>query len=211
MFPTIEVRWFGEGSVSRIVRTWFDQCQGEISGHQVRVDTYLGIPGSDALGIKIREGRLEIKYRTHRFGPVQLHRQVNGLVEQWRKWGLMLGPNQFDSIVTNPSEPYWIRVQKERQLRSYQLVPNDLLSLEVGEKGAEDNVTTNKVRRCDVELTSIQVENRRWWSLAIEASGQTDRTYEDLIFVFSQLSESNEPPRLTAGNSFSYPSWLANL
>jgi len=211
LFSTIEVRWFGEGSISRTVRTWFEQCLGEISGHQVRVDTYLGNPGSDGLGVKIREGRLEIKYRTHHYGPVQLHRQVIGLVEQWQKLGLMLGPNQIDSNVTNPSEPNWIRVQKERQLRCYQLVPNDLLSLEAGDTGAEEDVTTNKVRRCDVELTSIQVENRRWWSLALEASGQTAGTYEDLISVFSRLSESNEPPPLSAGNSFSYPSWLANL
>ena len=205
------MRWFGEGGIPGIVRTWFDQCQGEITGHQVRTDTYLGDLGSDVLGIKIREGRLEIKHRTHRFGPVQLHRQVNGLVEQWRKWGLILEPDQFNSDVTDFTDLHWIRVKKDRQLRRYQLTLNGLLSPVVAVTGPADEAATNQVRVCDVELTSIQVVNRRWWSLAFEASGPADNTYEDLLTVIGRLVESNEPPPLTTANSFGYPYWLAHL
>jgi hypothetical protein len=205
------VRWFGEGSIPGIVRTWFDQCQGEIIGHQIRTDTYLGHLASDVLGIKIREGRLEIKHRTHHFGPIQLHRRVHGLAEQWRKWGLILEPDQFNSSFTKFSYPHWIRVKKDRQLRRYQLTLNGLLSQSAPVSGAADEVATNQVRGCDVELTSIQVENQKWWSLAFEAFGQVDSAYEDLLFVIGRLTESNEPPRFTAANSFGYPYWLAHL
>jgi hypothetical protein len=205
------VRWFGEGGIPQLVRNWFDQCQGEISSHQVRTDFYFGDPGSEHLGIKIREGRLEIKQLTYRYGPVQLHRQVKGLVDQWRKFGFMLGPNKSDSDFTNLPDPVWVPVQKERQLRCYQVAPNGLLTLAALATGTETKIAPNEVRRCDVELTSILVDNRRWWSLALEASGQKNSTYEDLLFVFRRLASSSAPLPLTAKNSFSYPGWLVHL
>lgn len=211
MFLTTEVRWFGEGDIPRLIRTWFDLCQGEITGYQIRTDLYLADPGSELLGIKLREGRLEIKQLTSHYGLVQLHRHVNGLVEQWRKWGFELGPNQFDPDVANLHYPFGIRVQKERQLHSYQLAPNGLLSSVAQLTGTEDKIATEDIRRCDVELSSIWVDNRRWWSLALEASGPANSTYEDLLGVFRRLAEMNEPPLLTANTSFSYPSWLTRL
>ncbi len=211
MFLTTEVRWFGEGDIPRLIRTWFDLCQGEITGNQVRTDLYFSDPGSKHLGIKIREGRLEIKQLASQYGLVQLHRQVNGQVEKWRKWGFELGPNQFDPDVISLNYPFWIRVQKERQLRSYQITPNGLLNLAALANIRGERTATYEIRRCDVELSSIWVDSRRWWSLALEASGQENDAYEDLLVVFTRLAEMNEPPLLKANNSFSFPSWLTRL
>ena len=211
MYPTTELRWFAEGGIPGPVGSWFEQCQGEISGHLARTDFYLRVSDSDGLGIKIREGRLEIKQRTRQIGLIQLHQRVVGLVEQWRKWGFVLEPNQTLSDITGRSETGWIRVKKDRNLRRYQLASNGLLK-PIGEVSvAPGAVGTEQVRGCDVELTSIQVARRRWWSLAFEAYGQVNSTHEDLLFMIDQLTELNELPPLEGSDSYGYPYLLNQL
>jgi hypothetical protein len=59
-----EVRWFLTGPVSSQARTWFDGLPGEnVKQSYPRQDIYLVIPNRDDLGLKVREGRLEIKTR----------------------------------------------------------------------------------------------------------------------------------------------------
>ena len=59
MIHTKEIRWFFEQENSQILN-WFE-AQG-LNEYQVHEDIYLNL-GKEDIGIKLREGRVEIKHR----------------------------------------------------------------------------------------------------------------------------------------------------
>ncbi|NIV28827.1 MAG: hypothetical protein GWN58_04720, partial [Anaerolineae bacterium] len=65
MYPTLEARWFMRGSIPHEVREWFARGEPAPIHEPPRMDHYLRLQRSNALGIKLREGRLEIKQRLH--------------------------------------------------------------------------------------------------------------------------------------------------
>ncbi|MGD8968471.1 MAG: hypothetical protein PVI07_13255, partial [Anaerolineae bacterium] len=58
--------------------------------HPAREDHYLRLSDTYALGIKLRQGRIEAKQRVRRPGVVRFHERVTGIVEHWRKWSFQL-------------------------------------------------------------------------------------------------------------------------
>ena len=90
MFPSVEARWFYDGTIPPRVLRWFREYQGSLEGPAHRVDYYLRLADGDSLGIKVREGRLEIKQRHRTYGMVEFHERATGLVEHWRKWSFQL-------------------------------------------------------------------------------------------------------------------------
>ena len=74
MFATAEVRWFYEGAVSPEVLEWFEQGELTPEEQPYRVDYYLRLSDRDSLGIKLREGRIEVKQRHRQHGEqMRLH------------------------------------------------------------------------------------------------------------------------------------------
>ncbi|BAY35854.1 hypothetical protein NIES2111_01710 [Nostoc sp. NIES-2111] len=88
MLTSKEIRWFYPGRIPEGIKVWFHQyClidQEQLP--QEREDVYLYIPGSDFLGIKLREGSLEVKWRTAELGVVSFGELVSGKAEKWTKW-----------------------------------------------------------------------------------------------------------------------------
>jgi hypothetical protein len=113
VFPTAEVRWFGPGAIPPAIRNWFRSGERQPLAEPVRVDHYLCLPGIDALGVKIRQGRIEIKQRTSQQGIVQFQERIAGLVEHWLKWSLELAVDDAAITAELTSQPDWLAVQKE--------------------------------------------------------------------------------------------------
>ena len=63
---TTEVRWFRRGSIPQSVRQWFSTLGRQPEFQPPRLDYYLRLLDGDALGIKIREGKVEVKQRHFR-------------------------------------------------------------------------------------------------------------------------------------------------
>ena len=116
MWPTVEVRWFYPGQVPASLPAWFRQAGGEAEEQPCRGDQYLRLENTEALGIKLREGRIEIKKRQRRLGLVRFHERVAGQVEAWRKWSFAL--MGAGALVPASS---WIEVEKERTLLQFQV------------------------------------------------------------------------------------------
>jgi hypothetical protein len=167
------------------------------------VDRYLRIVTGDAVGIKLRQGRIEVKQRQRQFGVIRFHQGVAGLVEHWRKWSFPLA--ETDGTLSNLIHPAasWIGVQKSRQLRSYRLT-DDQQVVAVSTRAA-------LVQGCDLELTQVGVGERAWWSLALEAFGEESTLYENLLAVAQQVLTHDARPPLAAENSFGYPRWLTGI
>src|SRR5262245_61055024 len=94
-----EVRWFFEGSVSEhgTLKDWFETTapvskvgavgppawKGRLDGTP---DVYLLVPDTDDIGIKWREGELQIKGRISNAGLAAFSGGHQGAVEHWTKW-----------------------------------------------------------------------------------------------------------------------------
>ena len=203
MFPTMEVRWFYKGTVSPEASQWFQQGERRPEEQPPRVDYYLCLSDRDSLGIKLREGRIEVKRRHRQHGVVRLGERVTGLVEHWRKWSFELaeGSRNLASIVVPPAS--WIVVKKERKLRRYRLAEDQkIVAVPVGEYN---------IRGCNLELTSISVKGKEWWSLSFEAFGVETAVYGSLVHVAQRLLATGESPILDAQDSYGYPKWLQML
>ncbi len=116
MWPTVEVRWFYPGQVPGPALAWFRQVASDPEEQPGRVDYYLLLESTEALGIKMREGRIEIKQRQQRLGLVRFQDGIAGQVEAWRKWSFGLA---WAGAFAPPSS--WIVVEKKRTLHRFQI------------------------------------------------------------------------------------------
>ena len=195
MQKSVETRWFLPGIAPPEVVLWF---QDEMAMPQPpRVDTYLHTPGVHDLGIKLREGRIELKQRLNVLGQHTFHPLVTGVVESWGKWGFPVNAANSEGEALSGA---WIPVAKERIIRRYQVtlggdiraIPGWLFPLQ----------------RSTIAIANIVINDTTWWSLNLEVVG-TDidlfnalRVTADLAFMKSGF------PTLSTAQSYSYPQWL---
>lgn len=203
MFPTLEVRWFYRGIIPAQVREWFVRGDPAPINEPPRVDYYLCLQRTNSLGIKLREGRIEIKQRLRQYGTVRFHRRVTGMIEHWRKWSLPLAATQDGWAEMLVPKSSWIGVRKERMLRGYRC--DDDRQVVVPQGAYAD-------RGCNLELTSVQVGDRVWWTLAFEAFGVEPSLRTSLASTMGYILERDGAPySFDARDSFGYARWLARL
>lgn len=196
MLTTLELRWFVRGTPANEVEHWFNEdCPGKVLGSpEERKDLYLYVPECDYLNIKLRQGRLEVKWRKAELGILRLGESWEGKAEQWLKWTCE-EPNPKSITAANVAgEKAWVGVKKARSQRHYQSMT--------------------------YELTQLSVRDDAWWSIALEMvipeahrsdsrnAAQVDPRFQDLA---SQVSQTYRGPKLECDRSFAYPTWLAGL
>ncbi len=199
VLSTAEVRWFREGKIPTKLRSWFRKLAAKAEPQLVRIDHYLLERDTDALGIKFRDGRVEVKQRQGErrltsFGP-----GWDGYVESWHKWGFPLADAQrrgkaFESFDN------WIAVQKKRRVITYSISPKGKLIALPGDAGGESG--------CSVELTQVRVKKTLWWTLGFEAKGHPENLESTLERVVRAVLSGSAPPTFEPTDSFSYPGWL---
>lgn len=202
VLPTTEVRWFHEGELPPPWLRWFEGCPGPWIDEPPRTDSYLIIKDTDGLGVKFRQGRLEIKQRQKSWGILHLNNRAQGLVEHWIKWSFEIAGSPDSPAGLIRPESNWTEVQKLRKLRRYQLRDNGQL-VPLTEEANPPNL-------CEVELTKVWIGEQSWWSLAFEAPGDKGASREVMLAVASQLFGLEGTPILNAPNSYGYPRWLAS-
>lgn len=211
MFATTEVRWFCQGPLPPRILKWFQRGGRQPQEQPLRVDYYLGLGANDSLGIKLREGRIEIKQREAQHGAVQLGPQFVGMMERWRKWSWGLAWDQGSLAEAQDrlaqdwiSSPTWTGVEKKRWLLIVRATRED------GIAPAPDAGTVDE--GCQVELAQIRARGQVVWSLSFEGFGGTSAGRETVLIAAAHLfsGERVDLP-LSSGNSFGYPKWLAML
>ena len=202
MWPTMEVRWFGRGGLPHEVQAWFESGQERPEEQASRVDHYLRVPHTNSLGIKLREGKVEVKQLHQRHGVVRLHERVTGMMEHWRKWSFLIAQPGALADALSPASS-WVSVRKERELRKYQ----------VTDSAAVKAIPTDHypARGCYVELARLGVAGEVWWSLALEAFGNEGALRDTVSLVAKYVFGTGEPPPLEARASYGYPEWLQRL
>lgn len=213
-FASCEVRWFlhGDSAQHEEIRRWFmefapfskeagvkpPRWQRRLRGEP---DVYMVLPGYADMGIKWREGTLQIKGLVEELGPRALADRHEGRVERWIKWTYEEMPPSCQSLFASTAvDLVTVTVRKTRALRMFrfddQLEPSEAPPGEIFERGM------------GFELTDIEVAGKRYCSVAFEAFPDDASMPTDFVRVVERLLGGLESVVLGAGQSFSYPSWL---
>ena len=201
MYISGEIRWFFDGPLPSDVRAWFESPGLGIREPQ-RTDHYLLLPGCTTTGVKLREGRFEIKALTRSPIPASYANRVSGLKDGWIKWSRKVEDERMLRDILVSDEDTWVSIEKARYLR--------LFSLENGKTEELPPRSRMLAKGCQVELGSIELgSDRQAWSLSFEAFGQADEVLGLLDPVVELFAENTPPVALRQEQSMSYPVWLA--
>lgn len=200
MLTTTELRWFKLGTLPKEITQWFQHQLGDLAPPEEREDVYLYTPGCEYMGIKLRQGRLEIKWRKAELGNLRFGEKVEGKVEKWGKW-LCEDPTQQSFQPQNVVGKSWVSVKKKRSQRKYQVIS--------GESIVAVSVNQSIDQGCNVEITQLSINGNNWWSLAFEAFGEDDCLMNNLKAVASDVFKNYQGFQLQPQDSFAYPSWLS--
>lgn len=199
MLSSTELRWFYPGKLPEAISAWFkvQHLGTALEPPEKREDIYLYVAADcDYMGIKLRQGRLKIKWRKAELGIVNIAKGVEGKLESWDKWlceDSQAKNFQPQSVI---DKSHWVKVSKLRQQRKYQVLAQKVQPVPL-------DATIDQ--GCNVELTQLTVNGNNWWSIALEAFGaSTDNLPVVANKVFSHYSASS----LQAKDSFAYPRWL---
>jgi len=199
MYPTVEIRWFYQGKVPTAVFDWFTAIDDELVKEPARTDYYLHPLVHDGMGIKLREGRIEIKQRIQTMQTIQVGQQISGLVEQWQKWSFLLSEqNEFTESI---EVSQWIAVRKARQIQSFRS--------EWGKKRPTRSPVLPMEADCRIEFTDLLVQDKQWWTLGLESYGDDETAVSTkLLPAIDWIFSSEYTPQLDNQASFGYPQWL---
>jgi hypothetical protein len=203
MKPSVELRWFFSGPVPSIVKDWF--CGSRLCKEEsIRTDHYLVFPGSNSVGLKVRDGKkLQVKARVREPEPFSLPGGVIvGRLDAWVKWSHE-DTEMADRLAgLRFGDPLWVSVIKERWLRKFQLDDRQL---------TEVDADSEPDRGCKIELTRVTPPNALWWSLAFESFGPTPLPGDVARTAAHFLKLIPDGLVLTERDSTAYPEWLNHL
>jgi hypothetical protein len=214
-----EVRWFFEGKAHQheALKRWFETIAPMQKSPGVRPpvwqsrlkdqpDVYLLVPGSDDMGIKWREGELQIKGRVSSLGTQVFCGRHQGIVERWIKWSYAHIPASYQRLFVAGKETGLVTaaVRKTRAVRKVRL---DTLTGTAEEVEAQTGVD----RGLGVELTELEVAGKAYCSLAFEAfpnDSTMDTAFTEAVEAFVDGLTACD---LTAASSQSYPAFLGGV
>jgi len=216
MYASGEIRWFLPGEPPAPLAEWI--AEGNLGSVEAeRIDEYLHLPGCESTGIKLREGRFEIKARTAGPDPVIFGESIAGQRDAWVKWSrLASDAAALHALVADPADD-WIFVAKRRLLRKFAIDETGLREMDAA-------ALLPPPRGCQFELSFVRaatgkLDNRAaacralqsarpWWSLSLESFGAGTPRLDDVDsaaeFLFAQI----DPGRLERSASLAYPAWL---
>lgn len=198
MQPSMELRWFLAGAVPAAVQQWFSQGEIAPQTEARRTDHYLHLPACEDVGIKQRQGRMEIKRRLAERSVQTFAKGIAGRIEQWVKWSFVLDEQQLPDL-TKPTGS-WVSVEKVRQLKKFAITPDGTITA----SDASDRIAQG----CNFELTTLVLDEKEWWSLGFEAFGELATVETNLTLTLKQVLSDPDFPLLQAEDSFAYPHWL---
>lgn len=203
MYLTLEVRWFYPGPPLDQVVDWLEARACLPAAEPPRRDHYLRLGGQPSLGIKLRQGNVEVKTRLEDPRALEVGPGAVGRVARWRKWSFPLAQQAGPLERLLVPAPAWIAVDKERRIQRYRLAPGLRAASVPPEAPAEAG--------CEFELSRVQVQGEEWWSVSFEAFGSGPMLEQALLAVAAKVLGRGWPISLEVEHSFGYPAWLGHF
>ena len=214
-----QVRWFFPGELTRFpeLQTWIETAkpfkdEGPVPPPKAegrlddKPDVYLLVPGGDDMGVKWREGQLQIKGRMARRGLQRFGRHFYGAVEVWAKWSYQTDDvkRTFHDWFDGDARNAWtnIAVSKTRTLRKVRLDSRGKY-VEVSKDAYPD-------RSLGIEVTDLETGGQQYCSLGFEAfpddSGMPDAFTEVVSAWLHNLASTRAV--LAEHQSMGHPEFL---
>lgn len=225
LFQSAEIRWFLPPSMEwELALEWFvggdynkndhipetnsgEICLGNIKKEELRTDEYLIIPDCTSVGVKKRQGKLEIKAQNG-IPEKYFHESISGEINYWSKWSFQPSESNIPIMEGDLNlSGEWLKINKIRYLLKFSKLKDDLLEISP-EEWPESG--------CQVELTQIWAEDdlQKWTSFGFEAFGGSFQNMKENLIdsIHFFLSERKKPSFLLhSDNSMSYPEWIQNF
>jgi hypothetical protein len=185
--------------------SWFACPAASWNGDaDTRTDRYLDLPDCRYAGIKLREGRFEVKALQKDVGFCVFAAGLAGQVQRWVKW-------TTDSLATAGGvgrfvpEDRWVTIVKQRLLREFVIDDAGLFEVQPGGDNppAEGHVELTRITRAE--------SPQNWLTLGFEvssAAGDRGALLSTLVQAFLDRQPVC-PQDLLQADSRSYPDWLA--
>lgn len=198
---TAEIRWFYKGEIPADFLKWFGGFNGLFEEQGVRTDLYLKMNENTNYGIKLREGKFEVKKITANKGILSAN-HVEGIADTWIKWSLKADEQEEIDMAFRDSA-HWIEVEKKRMMQKF--IPDD--------KGHLIPHPTEffPPKGISVELSRIFHNKEKFWTFGMEAFGHDNEIVDLLQSCFRHFFAKRPPTALSLDHSFSYPEWLRYL
>ena len=189
---TTEMRWFGQDASPKALLSALATAWPGATQELPRTDLYLNLDSED-LSIKIRGQAVETKGRLAQLGVRTVGARVSGEMERWAKWSALAPAVGFAPAgETKPDgAPRWRSVAKSRRTV---MLPAGARELTVF-----------------AEVTELEVDGRRYWTVAVEASGASDSAASLVVSAASRLASCGAADALCAARPAAYPAWLRSL
>ncbi|MFD1096094.1 hypothetical protein [Salegentibacter chungangensis] len=163
MFKTREIRWFSRAKDRHII-AWFAGKGLDFETAESRTDHYLPLPQKEDTGIKLREGRLEIKQRTTGPEKAKIAPNAEGYFEEYVKWSFGIAKTDvLAKEIVRENKYDWIKVEKKR------------LGLNLVKENGQLNfrkLDEETDSACQMEYTKIEVNAEQWFSFGLEWFGE---------------------------------------
>lgn len=174
VFESSEIRWFTENP-KKDIENWFNRYSSLVDKDD-RTDIYLRAGIQNNMGIKIREGRFEVKAETGKSELFDLSENIHGKLEHYKKWSFPTS----EEYVAGSSD--WIEVEKSRKAVIITGEPGNYSIL---------SKSTRLEKGCQFEYCRLKVNNKAFYTFGFEAFGgfaipKNDGLVRD-IFVNSAL------------------------
>lgn len=186
---SVEMRWFWSGASHDAIFRALAERLG-LAAAQSRTDHYLVFPGP-GLGVKFREGRLEIKQCLGR----RAEQGWAGIMEHWAKWSADAAPDHLRGNGT------WRAVRKSRRLLVLVAEGSGLIPAPSGADPGEG---------CNLEVTELETNGTRAWTLGFEAFGASGREQLLELALGRHAADLASIP-VSPAQSMSYPDWLMRM
>ena len=198
MLNSLELRWFFKGTIPKDFVKFCNlsfKCKVEY-----RADYYLELRNCNYLGVKLRDKRLEIKWRKNNNDMIRLlNQKISGNVESWVRWEWSDESSYKDIIKfmnINDYSPY-IKIDKKRFQKKF-IIKNTIL------EGIDSD---QRIFDCAMEITELKINNQLWWSIGFDIFNGKDKSLFEIMIKDHFVKDL--PLNLNVENSYGYPEWIS--
>lgn len=166
MFNSKEIRWFTKKENKEISK-WFAERAITFENTDSRTDYYLSLSGKKDIGIKLREGNIEVKHLIANPVEGKLTKNASGYFERYTKWSFSTDKEDILSHRIIHEKKYdWMEVSKERMGCKLKEDGNGKKLL----VKIEDQIPFG----CQIEYTRINLNNSTWYTFGLEWFGEKE-------------------------------------
>ena len=204
-----EIRWFLSGPVSSQAWTWFDGLPGEnVKRSYPRQDIYLVIPARDDLGLKVREGRFEIKTKDGQGRNIEIFDgKIGGIAEDWQKhtWDYL---DRIGEISTPFKEGLRSRIVKSRAQRKYAVQRDGLVPVNMNERPeCAFILELTELYSQAVDEKDKKTPPQRDWTIGCEAIAEKKMIDHVFEIGTNEVFKDYTSPVLRKEDSYGYPKY----